>query len=184
MLGEIVVDHHAHAKPFAHQRRKLHVQPAERHSVLGEHLLGRGVELADVVVAVVEEVADFLEWHRVLGRKRRFRRGAGAIGLQFLGGIPEPPMHGNQAPGHVGHSCDEFLDLDAVDRVFGTGGGEHVGQVGHQPGVGIGGEVVRGQVEPLSQREEHRHGDRPLVVLQLIDVAGGQVECPGQRDLA
>ena len=184
MLGEIAVNHDAHPEPIAHQRRQAGCPARRRHSVLGEHLLGRGVEFADVVVAVVEEVADFLERHRVLRRQRRFRGRVRAIGLQFLGGVPQPPVHGNQASADLGHPGDQFLDLGAADRVFGRGGGEDIGQVGDQPGVGIGGEVMRRQVEPLGERKEHRHGDRPLVVFQLVDVAGGQVQRPGQRNLA
>jgi hypothetical protein len=71
-----------------------------------------------------------------------------------------------------------------ADGVVGRGGGEHVGQIGHQPGVGIGGEVIRRQVESLSKGDQHRHRDGPLVVFQLVHVAGGQIQRPGQRRLA
>jgi hypothetical protein len=98
-----------------HQRRQLHVQAADGHPALGEHLLGRHVEFADVVVAVVEEVADFLERHRVLRWQRRFRGGVRAIRLQFLGGVPQPPVHGDQASADLRHPGDEFLDLAAAD---------------------------------------------------------------------
>jgi len=156
---------------------------ADCHPAVDEHLLGGGVEFADIVVAVVEEIPHFLERHRALGRQRRLRRRVRAVGLQFLGGVPQAAIYGCQVATHLGHPGDQLLDLRGADRAFGRRGGEDLGQVGHQPSVGIGGEVLRGQVEPLGEGKQHRHSDGTLVVLQLVDVAGRQVQRAGQRDL-
>ncbi len=45
---------------------QLAVESADPQAVLVEQLLGRDIELADVVFAVIEEVADFFERHRLL----------------------------------------------------------------------------------------------------------------------
>ncbi|CFR85423.1 Uncharacterised protein [Mycobacterium tuberculosis] len=73
----------------------------------------------------------------------------------------------------LGHPGDEFFDLGAADRVLDADVGEDVGQVGHQPCVGIRGEILRRQVKPLGKQKQHGHGDGPLVILQLVDIACG-----------
>ncbi len=81
------------------------------------------------------------------------------------------------------HACDEFGDLGAAD--IGDVGlrGEDIGEVGDESGVAIGGEIVGVEVEFAGQRQQHRHRHGSLIVLELVDVAGRQVDPPGQRCL-
>ena len=44
----------------------------------------------------------------------------------------------------LGHSGNQLFDLGSVDAMFGAGFGEKISQVGDEPGIGIGGEVLRG----------------------------------------
>ena len=67
MHGNFAVEHHGDPNRSRISARQLDVQPAAGHPVLGEHLLGGDVEFADVVIAVVEEIADLLERHRRSG---------------------------------------------------------------------------------------------------------------------
>ncbi|COW45219.1 Uncharacterised protein [Mycobacterium tuberculosis] len=67
-VGQIVIDHHRDAEPVPHQLGQLDVQSAGPHPAFGKHPLRRHVQVVDVVVAVVEEVADLLERHRPRGR--------------------------------------------------------------------------------------------------------------------
>ena len=182
-FGQFVVDHHSDAESFPHQLGQLDVQPAGAHPGLGEHVLCGDVEVADVVVAVVEEVADLFERHRALERLRRLGGRARPVALQLLGGIAQAAVDGDQAAADVGHAGNEFFDLGVADPMLGADFGEEVGEVGNQPGIGVGGEVLRGQVEAFGERQQHRDGDRPLVVLQLVDVTGGQTKGLGQRRL-
>lgn len=80
----------------------------------------------------------------------------------------------------LGHPRSKFLDLGGADLSF----AQTLPEVGHQARIGIGGEEVRGQVEALGKRQQHWHRHRPLVVLQLIDVAGRKVQRPRQRYLS
>jgi hypothetical protein len=127
-----------------HQLGQLDVQSACPQTALVPQLLRRDIEVADVVVAVVEEVADLLERHRAFQRQRRVGGRVGAVVFQLPGGVAQPAVDGNQAATDLGHASDEFFDLGAGYAVFRAGLGEQVGQVCHQPGVGIGGEVLRG----------------------------------------
>lgn len=161
---------------------ELLVEAADAQVEIGEHLLGGEVEGVDVVLAVIEEVADLFERCR---RARRFDFVAGdrrPIGLQLAGHRNEAPVHPDHRLADGGHPGDKFRDLCLADAVeLGVLGG--LGQITDEPGVGIGGEVVGRQVEFATQSEQHGDRQRAVIVLQLVDVARRQVEAAGQRSL-
>ena len=149
--------------------------------MLIEHVLGCPVEDVDVVLAVVEEVADLLERHR---SRRRSAVGCLApvcVELGF-GGYEAPVESGDRAT-DVGHSGDELGDLRARDVAAVWCGGKCVGQVGDQARVGVGREVVGVEVELAGECEKYADGDRPLIVLELIDVAGRLVDSTSECGL-
>jgi len=106
------------------------------------------------------------------------------IAFELLGGVAQPAVDGNQNSGRPRHPGNELLDLALADRALGGGFGEHVGQVGDQSArPNPTKKYCAGRSKALGEHQQHRHGDGPLVILQLIDVAGGQVQGLGERRL-
>ena len=51
-------------------------------------------------------------------------------------------------------------------------------------GIALGGEGIELQLEALGQSDEQRGGERAAVVLDEVEVAGGDLQIPGELDLA
>ena len=60
----------------------------------------------------------------------------------------------------------------------------HLPQLGDQPGVVLGGEERGVDAEHLGDAQQHRHGQRPDVVLDLVQVARRDLQGLGERGLA
>ena len=122
--------------------------PAAQNSVperIGK-LLGGDVETVDVVVRVIKEVTHSFE-------------GAG-FGGGVRGGVDKPGHELGEAPAEIGKSSLRCL-------------GEELAQLGERTQVTVPGEVGGINTEALSQLHEDGDGEGALVILQLIEIAGG-----------
>ena len=72
-----------------------------------------------------------------------------------------------------------LVDVDAQVAVHG-----HLAQLGDQPGVVLGGEERGVHAEDLGDAQQHGDGQRTDVVLDLVEVARGDVQHLRQRGLA
>lgn len=154
--------------------------------VLLEQILGGNIQVAYVVLAVVEEVAHLFEWsgpHRLWGPVGGHVTLGGPVALQFRSHILQPPVHGHHRLTHRGHPRHQLLELQITD-VAARRLGEDLTEVCHQPRIGVRREIVRREIEALGQAQQHRHGHRSRVVLELIDVARRQIEHPRQGGLS
>ena len=151
-------------------------------------VLGGGVELVQVVLPLVEVVAHLLVRHR-----DRSRPGAGAAavgepvlggGRQLGGGQPVAPVQVDHRPGERRVGVDDVGDLGRVDVDAEVAVHRHLAQFGDQPGVVLRGEERRVDAEHLGDAQQHGDGQRADVVLDLVQVARGDVEHLGQRGLA
>jgi hypothetical protein len=140
-----------------------------------------------VVAVVVDEVEDL-----VVGRDRE-RRALRDVGAQadrhLLDPAPcarRPPVHRDEGAGDRRVRRDHLAELVRGDVLAGArvGVGDRLVEVRDQAGVDVVGERPRVDAERVLQAQEHRHRERPLVVLDLVQVARRDPEPPRQRRLA
>jgi hypothetical protein len=79
---------------------------------------------------------------------------------------------------HVGR---QFPDVGERDGFWRRRVGERVAQFADQPRLVIVGEKLQVRAEGGVQLQQHRHGQRPLVVLDLVEIAQRDSERVGQR---
>ena len=171
-----------HAVPLfemADQRgRKIAFGNAES----GGQLLRGPVQLVDVVVDEVEEVAHLLV-------RRRLGEGCGAAervveGGELLGIAPVCLMRGDQRMGEAGRVLGDELQLLKVGAEgFEQRVGKRLRQGGKQTVALAGREVGDVDAERLGQRQENGGRDRALVVLDLVQIAGRDADALGEAGL-
>ena len=138
---------------------ELLVEAADAQVEIGEHLLGGEVEGVDVVLAVIEEVADLFERCR---RARRFDFVAGdrrPIGLQLAGHRNEAPVHPDHRLADGGHPGDKFRDLclaDAVERAVDERDVDLVAQLPAFALIVIGGNLFKFSTEQIDAERKLR----------------------------
>jgi hypothetical protein len=134
--------------------------------------LGCEIELMDVVVDEVEEVAHFLVSAR-LGDdagaaqpvvEARELLGVAAIGL----------MRGDKRMGEAGRILRHQLQLLQAGRVsFENGIAQRLAERRQQPVALARGQIGDVDPESVGQPQQHRGRDGALVVLDLVEIAGG-----------
>ena len=124
-----------------------------------------------VILALVEVVAHLFVGHRD-------RAGTTAVGEPFLGGgsqlrggDPVAPVQVDHRAGQGGMGADHFGDFGRVDVDAQIAVQGHLPQFGDQPGVVLGRKEGRIHTEHLGDPEQHGHGQRANVVLDLVEVA-------------
>ena len=151
-------------------------------------VLGGGVELVQVVLPLVEVVADLFVRH---GDGPRPRAEAAAVGEpvlgrggQLRGGESVATMQVDHRAGDGRMRSDDVGDLGRVDVDAEVAVQRHLAQLGDQPGVVLRGEERGVHAEHLGDAQQHGDRQRTDVVLDLIQVAGGDVEHLSQCGLA
>lgn len=178
---------HAHAVGGLQPVQQTGLGRAGRQAPFKGQALGRVVQLGDVVVPGEEEVAHLLVGH---GRLRRRARAVVAQvlrqRLQPLARLAPPLVQGEQRTRHGGHVGGQLADLGERHRIARAGGGHighHVAQAGDQARLVVVGKALHVHAEHGVDLEQHGHGERALVLLDLVQVAGRQVERARQRHL-
>ena len=150
----------------------------------------RLVQWADVVVAVVEIVPHLLVWELRAGKAVAFLTAGFAVGqavgqrlhplVQLLIGLmqAEHPARQFRAGAHHAAQLAQGQRRPGEERV-----GQRLAQVGDQPAVLVLQEGGQFQLEGGGDPHQHRQGQRALVVLQLVEIAGGKLQRLGQRRL-
>jgi hypothetical protein len=133
---------------------------------------GGEVQVVDVVVPAVEVVAGLLVRHHrdLLDR----RRGAPLVGQQgqLLDRLPVAAVQRDQCAGGVRQLLGQFGRLGRGLRRADDVVGDDLADLGDEPGDVVRGEEAGVDAELLAQPQQHRHGQRPGVVLDLVEVAG------------
>ena len=166
------------------------VRTAGLQAPVGSAPLRGVVQLGNVVLAREEEVAHFFIGHgRVVGR------GALAAPVVAQGGqaferLAVPLVQRQQRARHGGHASGQLADFGerhSIARALPahTCGqvGQHLAQAGDEARFVVVGEPLHVHAEHGVDLEQHRHGERALVLLQLVQVAGRQVQRTRQRHL-
>lgn len=150
---------------------------------LDGEVLGGGVQLVQIVLPLVEVVADLLVRHGD-------RPGAAAVeepllggGRQLRGGDPVPPVQVDHRAGQTGMGADHLGDLGGVDVDVQVPVHGDLAQLGHQPGVVLRGEEGGVHPEHLGDAQQHRYRQRADVMLDLVEVARRDLQHLGQRGL-
>ena len=105
-------------------------------------------------------------------------------GGQLSGGDPVAPVQVDHRAGQRGMGVDDVGDLRRVDIDVEIAVHGHLAQLGDQPGVVLGREERGVDAEHLGDPQQHRHGQRPHVVLDLVEVARRDLQHLRQRGLA
>ena len=149
----------------------------------GSEFFGRGVEIVDVVLSLIEVVAHFLVRHGD-------RTAAAAVGKSVLRGcgelgrrVPEAAMHVHHRLGQArvcGDHLRDFVGVGVDTHLLIEGNFTHFRD---QACVVLRGEEGGVDTEDFTDSQEHRHGEWPDVVLDLIEIACRDLERLGQRSL-
>ena len=154
---------HPYPVLFAQSRHQRIAHVVAARSELSGELFGGGVEHPDVEVAI-EEVADLLVRHE---------RG-GAVGTELaelFEGMPVAAVHRDDSLGEARLAADEAPELLTADLRVELVVEQHFTQLGHQSGGVLRGEETRIDPKYLRYPQKHRNGQRPGVVLELIQIA-------------
>lgn len=144
--------------------------------------LGREVDVVDVVVDEVEEVAHFL-----VGRRLDRRAGAAQAVVEagkLLGIAPVGLMRGDQRVGEGRRVVrDQLQVLKAWPERLEQRIGQRFRERRQQPLALARGEVGDVDAEGFRQRQQHGGRDRALVVLDLVEIAGRDADAFGEGGL-
>ncbi len=141
-------------------------------------LLGRRLQLREVVVALLNEVGDLLR-----GRQGGLDAAAGAVrdalgeGLGVVEGAPVGAVEIDDRAAHLRGAPGDLADRALLHLVFAQERvAEYLDQFAREPGLLVLGEAVQVDVEVLRQLEEDGDGHRPLVVLDQVEIARRDAE--------
>ena len=146
----------------------------------------RLVQRADVVVAIVEIVPHLLVGKLRAGEAVALFAVGQAVGqrlhplMQLLIGLMQAEHPAGQFRAGAHHAAQFARGQRRADeqRI-----GQRLAQVGDQPAVLVLQEGGQFQLEDGGDPHQHRQGQRALVVLQLVEIAGRKLQCLGQRRL-
>ncbi len=159
--------------PLAQPLGQRAVKIAARQPQFVGQRLGLSVEIGEMIAPALDLAPDHHDRHR-LGR--RGSRTAAAL---------DHPVEGAGERLHPARRGGEpFLHLRAVERKISE---QRIGKPAPQPlhaaARRIPAELARVHVEPLGQPQHQRGGERPLVLLYKVEIAGRDIERIGQRHL-
>ena len=170
-VAEVGARHDVHSVHRFEPIGEIAGKVAPVHAQVDGEILGCGVELMQVVLPLVEVVANFLVRHRD-------GAAAAAVGEPVLGGGGQlrcgdliAPMQVDHRPGQRGMGVDDVGDLRGVDVDVQVAVHGHLAQLGEQAGVVLRREERGVDAEHLGDPQQHRHGQRADVVLDLVQVA-------------
>ena len=159
----------------AGSRSRSAMRPIGSDSSSGDRL-GGGVELREVVV-----VGDEVVPHLLVGRRRPHLGVAADPGGERVGPLVRlagPAVQLEDGLGHPRHVAGELAHLGQRRRR--TLLGERGAQLGDEPRLVVLGEELHVEPEDRVELQQHRDGQRPLVLLDLVEVARAEVERPGE----
>ncbi|MPM57794.1 hypothetical protein SDC9_104617 [bioreactor metagenome] len=182
------VAHHMHAVLLAQTRNQPVMQRATMRPCLLCQRFGRTVERVEMVAVRKEEVPHRLERH---GLRRRQRLGQSASvahmhrhGLQPLHVGLVAGMERQQGARHLRQLGGHLTQLGQCNRVGRLRAGRHgVTQLRHHARLFVLGKLLDIDAQHLVDLQQHRHGERPLVLLNLVEIAGRQPQRLRQRHL-
>src|SRR5699024_10336648 len=134
------------------------------------------VERIDVIVARVKKIANlFVGLQR--GTQCRRVPVIAAVGEQrgeSLLGSPPPAVQAQEDGGQLRGLLDHELELRQgdIDRLI----DECVAQLGQYTGIVVFGKKVGVDTEACLQQQQHARSQRTVIVLDLVQVAGGYIE--------
>lgn len=174
------IQRHAHTMHAGEMLGDHGVDPAGRE--LGGRELGgaieplrRLVEFGHVIVAGVEIVAHFLE-------RRRWRRGRPVVAqarshrLRAFHRRAITPVQHHQGAADRRHVGRKFADFGRSDGLAGLRVRQRVAQIGDQPRFLVVGEELNIDPEGGVDLQQDRDRERPLVGLELAQVAGREAQ--------
>ncbi|MNV14405.1 hypothetical protein D3C71_1050900 [compost metagenome] len=186
------VGHIHHAHPVGHEQalgQRL-IGPAGQQAPVGGTSLGRVVQLGNVVLARKEEVAYFFIGHGWVRGQHALAAAVVAQGRQPLQGLPVPLVERQQRARDGRHTCGQLADLgqrDGIARALPAHTrrqvSQHLSKAGDQTRLVVVRKPLHIHTEHGVDLEQNGHRERALVLLQLVEVAGRQVQRPGQRHL-
>ncbi len=175
----------AHAVALLQRPLQARLGCTQRQSQRSRHRLGGPVEFVEMVVAGEEEVA-----HLFVGQRLRIGRPvAGRIAVFAQLGthhvepglrVAQPAVQRHHVAADRGHVGGQLAHLGQGDRIGGGAVGQRLAQAGEHQRLFVFREGVDVDSERRVQLQQHRHGERPLVVLQLVEVAGRERQRLGQ----
>uniref|UniRef100_UPI00311E46C1 hypothetical protein n=1 Tax=Thauera sp. SDU_THAU2 TaxID=3136633 RepID=UPI00311E46C1 len=183
-----VVAHHAHAMHVRQPRRQPGSDVARLQRPGIEQALGEIIQFGDVVVPGVEEIAHFLVRHRWRTDDRAaILTQAGGKRIDTLLGLPAAPVERDQGAADGRHAGGQLADVGQRHRFVQhraeRAAAEHFAQVGDQPSLVVIGKALHIHVQCSADLQQHLHGERTLVLFDLIQVAGRNLQRPRQRHL-
>ena len=134
-------------------------------------ILGGGIQLVQIVLALIEVVAHFLVRHCDRAAAAAVRIAVLGSGGQLCGGQPVTPVQVDHGPSQRRMRADHVRDLGKVDIDVEVAIHGHFTQLGDQAGVVLRSEERRVDTEHLGDPQQHGDGQRPDVVFDLIEVA-------------
>jgi len=149
-----------------------------------DEFLGRGVEFVEIVLARVEVVAHLLVRHGDGPAATAVGEPVFRGGGQLRGGQPVAAVQVDHRAGHRRMRAHQVGDLRDVDVDAQVAIHQRLAQLGDQTGVVLRGEERRVDPEHLGDAQQHGDAQRPDVVLDLVEITGGDVEHLRQRGLA
>lgn len=159
------------------------------HQVAGEHtagrrqrrvqLLRRHVQVVDVVVLEMEEVAHLLVWS---GAREGLVAGEAVVQHgELLAHLAVGMMQAHHGMGEIGGALAYRLEVLQARPVSGKDRiGEDLAEGRDEPVVVVDGDLRKIEPELFRKAEQNRRGNGPLVVLQLVHVAGRQPQPLGE----
>jgi len=92
-------------------------------------------------------------------------------------------VQADQAAAHGRHVGSQLADLGQGHRIGRRNIGQRFTQAGNQAGLFVFGKHLHIHAKSGVDLQQHRDGERPLVLFQLVQVAGRQPQRVGQREL-
>ncbi len=148
----------------------------------GRQRLAHPLEIGKEVVLTLDEVADPDRRREdfVAGFLAAIERADAGQPAALVPGAPQPDHGVGDARGVLG----DLVDLVARDgQVAEHRIGKDLGQIAGVGGVGVGREAADVDVESLRQAQQELGGERPLVALEMVQVAGRDAEILGHARL-
>ena len=181
---------HAHAVLLLQPLQQQAFGAARLHAPLRGAVLGGGVQLGHVVVVGEEIVAHLLVGH---GRRRlaALARALVAPGrgerIKAFERLAVAPVQADEGARHGGHAGGQLADLGQrhllLPRAARRLVGQHLVQTGDQARLLVVGKALHVHAQRGADLEQHRHRQRALVLLDLVQVAGRQAQRARQRHL-
>ena len=164
---------HLHVMPLRQPAHQTLAGAAGLQPAFDEQALGLLVQLGDVVVPFDKEVAHFFVVQGLhAGQAAAVIAQARGQGFQPLDRIAPAAVQADQAAAHGGHVGGQFADFGQRHRIGGRHIGQRLTQAGNQARLLVVGKHLHIHAKSGIDFQQYRNRERPLVLLQLVQVAG------------